>query len=221
MVDRSHQKPSGKDGPPAKKDRICARMRTGGDFGFAHSSDCAGCGMDGVLISFPPHAIMSARRLSLGRPHAQNTRESDPGTARDLGQERKPASRAALAVCCLLLAAVAVVFGQTIHLRYVRRPTLPTRYLAVVGAVCPGADVQAYGGNAPFRTLAAGLLAAGTNGRKAAVVDRAARRGRFDEAVQTARKALNLAKRQKNQPLAESISARIPLYEAGIPFREM
>ena len=45
--------------------------------------------------------------------------------------------------------------------------------------------------------------------------------GRFVEAVQTARKALNLAKQQGNKPLAEAISARIRLYEAGIPFREM
>jgi Flp pilus assembly protein TadD len=44
--------------------------------------------------------------------------------------------------------------------------------------------------------------------------------GRFSEAVETARKALKLATQQNNEPLAESIKAKIPLYEAGTPFRE-
>ena len=45
--------------------------------------------------------------------------------------------------------------------------------------------------------------------------------GRFSEALETARKAANLAARQNNRPLAESIKAKIPLYDAGTPFREM
>ncbi len=44
--------------------------------------------------------------------------------------------------------------------------------------------------------------------------------GRFPEAVQTARKALDLATQQNKQALAESIKAKVPLYEAGTPFRE-
>jgi tetratricopeptide (TPR) repeat protein len=44
--------------------------------------------------------------------------------------------------------------------------------------------------------------------------------GRFPEAVPTARKALKLAKRQNNPALAESIQAKLSLYEAGTPFRE-
>ena len=44
--------------------------------------------------------------------------------------------------------------------------------------------------------------------------------GRFSEAVQTAHKAVDLATQQNKQPLAESIKAKIPLYEAGTPFRE-
>ncbi len=44
--------------------------------------------------------------------------------------------------------------------------------------------------------------------------------GRFDEAVQTAGKALALAKRQKNPSLTEAISARLALYQAKTPFRE-
>ena len=43
--------------------------------------------------------------------------------------------------------------------------------------------------------------------------------GRFSEAVQTARQALELATQQNNQSLAESLKAKIPLYEAGTPFR--
>ena len=43
--------------------------------------------------------------------------------------------------------------------------------------------------------------------------------GRFHQAVQTAGKALELARQQHKQALAEAISARIRLYQAGIPFR--
>ena len=45
--------------------------------------------------------------------------------------------------------------------------------------------------------------------------------GRFPEAVQTARKALDLATQQNKQTVAKSIRAKIPLYEAGSPFREL
>jgi tetratricopeptide (TPR) repeat protein len=44
--------------------------------------------------------------------------------------------------------------------------------------------------------------------------------GRFAEAVKTARKALELAKRKNRTALAESIQAKLSLYEAGTPFRE-
>jgi hypothetical protein len=44
--------------------------------------------------------------------------------------------------------------------------------------------------------------------------------GRFPEAVETSRKALDLATQQNKQALAESIKAKIPLYEARTPFRE-
>ena len=43
--------------------------------------------------------------------------------------------------------------------------------------------------------------------------------GRFAEAVQTAQKAAKLATQQNKQALAESIKARIRLYEAETPFR--
>ena len=45
--------------------------------------------------------------------------------------------------------------------------------------------------------------------------------GRFAEAVQTARKALDLATQQHKQALAESLQAKIRLYEMGTPFREL
>ena len=44
--------------------------------------------------------------------------------------------------------------------------------------------------------------------------------GRFSEAVQTARKAAESAMRQNNRSLAESIKAKIPLYQAKTAFRE-
>ncbi|MGA2259296.1 MAG: tetratricopeptide repeat protein, partial [Thermoguttaceae bacterium] len=43
---------------------------------------------------------------------------------------------------------------------------------------------------------------------------------RFAEAVQTARKALDLARQHHKKDLAESIQAKILLYDAGIPFHE-
>jgi tetratricopeptide (TPR) repeat protein len=45
--------------------------------------------------------------------------------------------------------------------------------------------------------------------------------GRFPEAVETARKALALATQQNKPSLIESVKVKLPLYEAGTPFREM
>jgi Flp pilus assembly protein TadD len=45
--------------------------------------------------------------------------------------------------------------------------------------------------------------------------------GRFEEAVQIARSAVDLALRQKKSALADTIQTRISLYEARIPFREL
>jgi tetratricopeptide (TPR) repeat protein len=44
--------------------------------------------------------------------------------------------------------------------------------------------------------------------------------GRFDEAVETARRALKLNATQNNQPLAEAIQSRLKLYEAHSPYHE-
>ena len=44
--------------------------------------------------------------------------------------------------------------------------------------------------------------------------------GRFSEALQTARKALKLATRQGNRALADSLRAKISLYDAKTPFRD-
>ena len=46
------------------------------------------------------------------------------------------------------------------------------------------------------------------------------KRDRFPEAVQTARKALDLATQQNDRALADALRARIALYEAGKPFRQ-
>ena len=64
-----------------------------------------------------------------------------------------------------------------------------------------------------------------SDGREVAIIGTLAaayaEAGRFSEAVQTARKAAELATRQNNRPLAESINVKISLYEAGTPFREV
>ena len=44
--------------------------------------------------------------------------------------------------------------------------------------------------------------------------------GQFSEAVQTAHLAAELAVQQDNRPLADSINAKIPLYQAGTPYHE-
>ncbi len=44
--------------------------------------------------------------------------------------------------------------------------------------------------------------------------------GRYPEAVETAKRALNLTATQNNKPLAEAIQARLKLYEAGSPYHE-
>ena len=44
--------------------------------------------------------------------------------------------------------------------------------------------------------------------------------GRFPEALVTARKALELARQQNDQALADALRARIALYEAGKPYRQ-
>ena len=44
--------------------------------------------------------------------------------------------------------------------------------------------------------------------------------GQFAEAVQIARKAVDLARRHANLTLAASIDAKISLYEAGKPYHE-
>ena len=45
--------------------------------------------------------------------------------------------------------------------------------------------------------------------------------GQFAEAVKTARTAIDLATQQQQQGLAESIRAKMALYEARSPFREV
>jgi tetratricopeptide (TPR) repeat protein len=44
--------------------------------------------------------------------------------------------------------------------------------------------------------------------------------GRFDKAVETAKRALNLPATQNDKPLAEAIQCRLKLYEANTPYHE-
>ena len=90
--------------------------------------------------------------------------------------------------------------------------------LAWVLATCPEASVR-NGAEAVELAQRAVQL---SGGREPAILGTLAaayaEAGRFPEAVQTARKALELATQQNKQALAESIKAKLPLYQAGTPF---
>ena len=92
--------------------------------------------------------------------------------------------------------------------------------LAWLLATCPAASLRD-GAEAVEIARRADQL---SGGKQAAVLDTLAaayaEAGRFPEAVQTARKALQLATQQKKQPLADSLQTRIRLYESGTPYHE-
>ncbi len=94
------------------------------------------------------------------------------------------------------------------------------RKLAWLLATSPEASVRDGGRAVALAQRAARL----TDDRAPDVLDALAaayaEAGRFSEAVQTARKALQLAAEQDKPSLVESLRAEIPLYEAGKPFRE-
>jgi protein O-mannosyl-transferase len=87
-------------------------------------------------------------------------------------------------------------------------------------ATNPNASIR--NGNEAVELAGRALTRAG--GPEPAVLDTLAaayaESGRFPDAVQTARKALDLAKQQGKTALAESIQARIRLYESATPLRE-
>jgi protein O-mannosyl-transferase len=92
--------------------------------------------------------------------------------------------------------------------------------LAWVLATCPVASLRNSAEAVEIARRANRL----SGGNRASVLDTLAaayaEAGRFAEAVQTARKALELAVQQNNQPLVDALPARIALYEAGKPFRQ-
>jgi tetratricopeptide (TPR) repeat protein len=96
----------------------------------------------------------------------------------------------------------------------------PANGLAWLLATCPQPNIR----NGAKAIELAGRAVQLSNGREPDCLDTLAaayaEAGRFPEAVQTARKTLELAAQLKRQDLAESVKARIILYEAGSPFRE-
>ena len=92
---------------------------------------------------------------------------------------------------------------------------------AWVLATCPEAGVRNGSEAVELAERAGGL----TGGREAAILDTLAaayaEAGRFGEAVETARRALALARQQNEQGLAEALKGRMGLYEARTAFREV
>jgi tetratricopeptide (TPR) repeat protein len=92
--------------------------------------------------------------------------------------------------------------------------------LALLRATCPQAPLR-NGAEAIEHARRADQLC---GSRRADVLDvlaaAYAEAGRFTEALATARKALELTRQQNNRALADTLRARIALYEAGKPFHQ-
>jgi tetratricopeptide (TPR) repeat protein len=92
--------------------------------------------------------------------------------------------------------------------------------LAWLLATCPEASLRD-GNKAVELTQQAEQLAGGESPQILDTLAAAyAAAGRFGEAVETAKRALNLSATQDNKPLAEAIPSRLKLYEAGSPYHE-
>ncbi|MGA2242992.1 MAG: tetratricopeptide repeat protein [Verrucomicrobiota bacterium] len=92
--------------------------------------------------------------------------------------------------------------------------------LAWLLATCPEATLRD-GGRAVELARAAEQLGGGESPQILDTLAAAyAEAGQFGEAVETAKRALNLTATQNNQPLAEAIQARLKFYEANAPFHE-
>ena len=93
--------------------------------------------------------------------------------------------------------------------------------LARLLAMCPDASIR----NGVEAVALARQAVQLTGGQDPAALDTLAaayaEAGRFPEAIQTARRAVELAKRQNNGPLLDAIQNELRLYEAGKPLRAM
>ena len=92
--------------------------------------------------------------------------------------------------------------------------------LAWLRATCPEASVRNGSEAVALAQQAVQLLGRANAACLDTLAAAYAEAGRFAEAMQTAHKALDLARQQNKQGLAESIQAKIQLYAAGIPFHE-
>jgi Flp pilus assembly protein TadD len=92
--------------------------------------------------------------------------------------------------------------------------------LAVLLATCPEASIR----NGAEAVALAQRAVELSGGRDPIMLDALAaayaEAGRFADALRTARQAVDLAARQNKAAVANSIQAKIPLYEAGTPFRQ-
>ena len=116
------------------------------------------------------------------------------------------------------VAEAVVQWREAVHLQ--PNQVASVNQLAWVLATCPQASVR----NGAEAVELAQRAVRISDGREPAVFGTLAaayaEAGRFPEAVQAAHKARELAVQQNKHALAELIGAKIPLYEAGTPFRE-
>lgn len=92
--------------------------------------------------------------------------------------------------------------------------------VAHVLAACPEASMR----NGPEAVTLAGRAVELSGGREAIYLDTLAaayaEAGRFADAIETARRGLEIATRQDQSQLREGLAARLRLYEAGKPYRD-
>ena len=115
-------------------------------------------------------------------------------------------------------AAAIAQFGKILELE--PRHVAAQNNLAWLLATCPDATLR--NGNKAVELAQRAERLSG--GRSPEILDTLAaayaEAGQFDQAVETAKRALNLSGVQNNRPLAEAIQSRRKLYQTGFPFRD-
>ncbi len=159
------------------------------------------------------HLLVAQRRFEQAIPHLQMVLKVAPGS----GQARYDLGNALYSVPGRMSDALALWSGM---LRVQPDNPIILNRIARVRAT----SLNAYLRNGPEAVRLAQRAVQLTREQEPVFLDTLstayAEAGRFPEAIQTARQALDLAHKQNNTILASALSSRIALYQANRPFRE-